>query len=407
MSSLDQDRVPRPGAAGPGDPGSYRDRVVALTQRLVRIPSENPPGKTREACDVVAEELTGAGFSVRYVEDTPGFVSVIGEYTFSDDGPTLVFNGHLDVVPVGDSRDDWTHEPFGGEVQDGRIYGRGSLDMKGAVSAVIVAAQSAVADGAGLTGKLVVTAVADEEAGGERGTGVLAHQGLVKGDGAVVVEPGDGGIITAHRGLCFVELTTHGRSAHASQPHEGVNAVQIMVDVLTSMRSLKLSHTPHAIFGGPSVVPGTTIHGGQKVNVIPDTCGAMMDIRTVPGMSRETVAREIADHAAACGIDPAALSVQVANWGEPGETADDARIVGVCADAFRQEFGHTPEIRSMPAYTDGGWLANIAGIPTVMAFGPGEIAGCHIVDESVVIDELERYTRIYRSVIDRFLGMAR
>lgn len=387
-----------------GGNGLVRDRVVALTQELVRIPSVNPPGMTKEPCDVVARELSEAGFSVQYVEETPGFVNVIGEHVFSGDGPTLVFNGHLDVVPLGDSEGEWTHHPWGAELEGGQLYGRGSLDMKGAVSAVIVAAQDAVAAGAGLRGRLVITAVADEEQGGGRGTGVLARQGLVAGDGAVVVEPGDGGIVTAHRGLCFVQLTAHGRSAHASQPEHGINAVQIMVDALVAMRSLQLSHTPHAVFGGPSVVPGTTIHGGHKANVIPDTCSALMDIRTVPGMDRGTVAAEIAAHAAAHGIDPERLSVDITSWGEPGETDNDARIVSVCSEAFAAEFGHVPEIRTMPAYTDGGWLANIAGIPTVMAFGPGGIAGCHTVDEHVDIDELERYTRIYRSVIDRFLG---
>ncbi|MFN8132185.1 MAG: M20 family metallopeptidase [Solirubrobacteraceae bacterium] len=384
--------------------GPVRDRVVALAQELVQIPSVNPPGMTKEPCDVVARELSGAGFSVQYVEETPGFVNVIGEHVFSDDGPTLVFNGHLDVVPLGDSEGEWTHHPWGAELEGGQLYGRGSLDMKGAVSAVIVAAQDAVAAGAGLRGRLVITAVADEEQGGGRGTGVLARQGLVAGDGAVVVEPGDGGIVTAHRGLCFVQLTAHGRSAHASQPEDGINAVQIMVDALVTMRSLQLSHTPHAVFGGPSVVPGTTIHGGHKANVIPDTCSALMDIRTVPGMDRDTVAAEIAAHAAAHGIDAEQLTVDITSWGEPGETANDARIVSVCSEAFAAEFGHAPEIRTMPAYTDGGWLANIAGIPTVMAFGPGGIAGCHIVDEHVDIDELERYTRIYGSVIDRFLS---
>jgi succinyl-diaminopimelate desuccinylase len=122
------------------------DRVVALTQRLVRIPTENPPGMTGEACDVVTEELVWAGFSVQRVEDTPGFVSVVGQYDFRSPGPTLVFNGHLDVVPLGDTGDEWTHDPWGGEVEAGRLYGRGSLDMKGPVAAVIVAAQSAVAD---------------------------------------------------------------------------------------------------------------------------------------------------------------------------------------------------------------------------------------------------------------------
>jgi acetylornithine deacetylase/succinyl-diaminopimelate desuccinylase family protein len=391
-------------ASDRGDPERFRERVVELTQRLVRIASVNPPGLTREPCEVVAGELSGAGFSVRYAEDTPGFVSVIAEHSFARPGPTLLFNGHLDVVPLGDSEAQWKHDPWGGEVAGGRLYGRGSLDMKGAVSAVVIAAIDAARDGAELCGRLIVTAVADEEAGGERGTGVLARDGLIEADGAVVVEPGDGGIVNAHRGLCFVELTTHGRSAHASQPSEGINAVTLMVDVLAAMRSLQLTHTPHPVFGGPSVVPGTTIHGGHKVNVIPDECVAMIDIRTVPGMGRQQVAREIAEHAALHGVGAGELSVRVANWGEPGETPADARIVELCGDAFEHEFGERPEVRSMPAYTDGGWLSNIAGIPTVMAFGPGEIAGCHIVDESVQVEELVRYTRIYRDVIDRFLA---
>jgi succinyl-diaminopimelate desuccinylase len=216
------------------------------------------------------------------------------------------------------------------------------------VSAVIVAAQDAVTSAAGLRGRLVITAVADEEQGGARGTGMLARQGLVEGDGAVVVEPGDGSIVTAHRGLCFVELATHGRSAHASLPDEGINAVEIMVDVLTAMRSLKLSHEPHPVFGGPTVVAGTVIHGGHKANVIPDGCTATMDVRTVPGMDGETVKAEVAAHAEAFGVEPGRLSVRIANWGEPGETNDDARIVSVCHEAFAAEFGHAPEVRSIP-----------------------------------------------------------
>jgi len=379
--------------------------VVTLTQRLVRVPTENPPGDTRAACDIVAAELSASGFDVQYVEDEPGFVSVLGEYRFCEDGPTLVLNGHVDVVPVGDSAAQWTHDPFGGEVDGGRIYGRGTLDMKGAVAAIVVAAKAAARSGS-LRGRLVVMAVADEEQGGGRGTGAIVRRGLVSGDGAIVVEPGDAGIVIGHRGLCFVEVTTHGRSSHATQPENGINAVQLMVDALTALRTVQLEHSPHPIFGGPSVVVGTSVHGGHKTNVIPDSCVATLDIRTVPGMTQESVARDLEEHLAAADLEVGAqVSVRIASWGEPGETDEDARIVQVCGDVYEETFGHRPEIRHMPAYTDGGWLANFAGIPTIMAFGPGMVSGAHVVDECLEIDDLVTYTAIYRRVIDRFLAV--
>jgi acetylornithine deacetylase/succinyl-diaminopimelate desuccinylase family protein len=383
-----------------------RDEVVALTRRLVAIPTEYPPGETVAACELVGDELAAAGFTVRTFEEEPGIRSVIAEHRFSADGPTLVFNGHLDVVPLGDSAGQWTHDPWGGELVDGRLYGRGTQDMKGAVAAVIVAARRAVAENRPLRGKLVVLAVADEEGGGGRGTGALVRAGLVEGDGAVVAEPGDAGIVIGHRGLCFVRLTTHGRSAHASMPSMGVNAVGLMVDALCALRTVRLRHEPHPVFGGPSLVAGTSVHGGLKANVIPDTCVATCDVRTVPGMTAEAVVDDVRRHLAATALGPDVVTVEVTNWGQPGETPVDARIVGVCRDAFVEELGTEPEVRYMPAFTDGGWMANGAGVPSVMAFGPGEIAGCHIVDESVDVAELERYARIYGRVIDRFLAVA-
>ena len=366
---------------------SQPEEVIRLTQRLVRVPTENPPGNTREACEIVAAELEEAGFEVQYVEDEPGFVSVIGEHRFSDDGPTLVLNGHLDVVPVGDSANQWTHEPYGAEIDDGRIYGRGTLDMKGGVAAVVVAAKAARR--LPLRGKLVVMAVADEEQGGSRGTGAVVRRGLISGDGAIVVEPGDAGIVIGHRGLCFTEVVTHGRSAHATRPWEGINAVQIMVDALTALRTVELDHAPHPIFGGPSIVVGTSVHGGHKANVIPDSCTATLDIRTVPGMTKESVIRDLEEHLSAAGLEVGGqVSVRVASWGEPGETEESARIVQMCSDVYAETFGRRPEIRHMTAYTDGGWLANLADIPTVMAFGAGMVAGAHVVDENIEIDDL-------------------
>lgn len=396
--------------AGPASGGSrpvvgLEDRAVELAQRLVRAGVPEAPDDTRPSAAIVAEVLEDAGFTVQTVAPSEHLVSLIGEYSFGRPGRTLLFNGHLDVVPV--AGDEWTQDAWGGDVHDGRLYGRGSQDMKGQLAGAIAAAIDAARDGDELAGRIVVTAVADEEKGGERGTGLLASSGLLQADGAVVVEPGDGGIAVAHRGLCFVELTTHGRSAHASRPGDGVNAVSMMVDALLALRTLRLEHDPNPLLGGAGFAPGTTIHGGQSPNVIPDRCIATMDVRPVPGMSREQILRDVADHLEAAGLRwGSEITGRIARWGPPGETPADAAIVGVCAQALRDEFGGEAEIRSIPAYTDGGWLASVAGIPTVVAMGAGGVAGCHVVDESVAVEELRRYARVYRAIIARFLAPA-
>src|SRR5215217_3306615 len=118
--------------------------VIAVAQRLVRVPSENPPGDTRAVCEAVADELASTGFEIELYEPVEGFANVIATYDFPEPGRTLILNGHVDVVPVGLTAPDWTHDPFGAELTQGRLYGRGSLDMKGPVAALVVAARSVV-----------------------------------------------------------------------------------------------------------------------------------------------------------------------------------------------------------------------------------------------------------------------
>src|SRR5207253_9533659 len=148
----------------------------------------------------------------------------------------------------------------------------------------------------------VVAAVADEDTGGGKGSGALIGAGKIVADGVVIAEPSEGGIVLGHRGMCFVRLTTHGRSAHASVPENGVNAVEAMVDALVACRSLELRHTPHPLLGSPSVAIGTTIHGGEKTNVVPDTCRATLDIRHVPGMTREAIVEDLQSHFERSGL---------------------------------------------------------------------------------------------------------
>jgi succinyl-diaminopimelate desuccinylase len=381
------------------------NEVTAVAQRLVRVPSENPPGDTRAVCEAVAEELGPAGFEIELYEPLEGFASVIATYEFPEPGRTLILNGHVDVVPVGLTAADWTHDPFGAELAEGRLYGRGSLDMKGPVAALVVAARSVARARMELRGRLVVTAVADEEQGGKRGTGALLEAGKIQGDAALIAEPSEGGVIVAHRGMCFVQLTTHGRSAHASVPANGINAVEAMVDVLTACRTLRLSHTPHFLLGSPSAAIGTTIRGGEKTNVIPDHCQATLDIRHVPGMSQDCVVSDLEQHFRECGLEGHRFpDIEIVLWGGSGETSPEAEIIRLAAQAHEREFGEEPSLLGQLAATDGWWFTR-ASIPTVIGLGPGGVAGCHVIDEHVDVAELERYARVYADVIACFLGV--
>jgi acetylornithine deacetylase/succinyl-diaminopimelate desuccinylase family protein len=376
------------------------EEVVSLAQRLIRVRTENPPGHTSAACNIVGDALGQAGFATEYIETGVDIVNLVATYRFSADGPTLLLCGHLDVVPPGEG---WTRDPWGAESEGGKLYGRGAVDMKGSLAALVIAARDVAASRATLRGALVVAAVADEEEGGARGAVALTNQGKLAADGAIVAEPGDGGVVIANRGLCFVEITTHGKAAHASQPSAGVNAVERMLDTLIALRTCRLRHEAHALLSPPSIAIGTMISGGTKANVIPDSCRAMLDVRPVPGMSRATVLDDIRRHLHASGLGEQ-TEVEIVRWGDPGETPAESAIVVAACRAYEQEFRMKPTIGGISGYTDGGCLATRAGIPSVMAFGPGSVADCHIADECVSISQLQAYSRVYAGTIVNFLG---
>ena len=389
-----------PAWPGPGN-GGMSD-VLRIARRLVQARSANPPGDTRQAAAAAEAELAGA-FEVTRLEPVPGFVSVIGTHSFSQPGPALILCGHLDVVPVDQTAIGWTRDPWAAEVADGWLYGRGSLDMKGAVAAMIVAARRAVSDRDGLRGQIVVAAVADEECGGRRGAGTVIEDVITEGDGVVIGEPGNGAICVAHRGMCFVEVTTRGLATHASTGG-GVNAVTSMVRVLGALEGVELSHTPHTLLGGPSVAVGTMINGGSTANVIPDVCRAMIDIRKVPGMTDESVLVDLHRRLTNAGVTDT-VAFEVTTTVEPSVTPVSDPLVGVAVDAYRDEFHREPDISGMSATTDGWWFRNRLGIPTLMALGPGRIEDCHTVNERVSVAELDSYARIYEGVIRRFLAV--
>ena len=376
-----------------------RGDVVEYTRGMVRIPSENPPGDETEISDHVSEILASLGFDVEQVESKPKRVNTLGLLEGAGGGETLLWNGHYDTVPVG-NLDYWTVDPFGGEVRDGRIYGRGSGDMKGAIASAMVAAKALGNLGLRLRGDLRIHAVADEEFFGRYGTKYLCENGYVDGvDAAVVGESSTReGVVMARpavRGRTLVNIRVKGRSAHSSRPEAGINAVLKMGKVLLAIDETEFSYPRHAILPDPTIAPGTTIRGGTKDNVIPEDCEAVCDVRTVPGMDPEQVLRDIRAVVERLKVEDPELDVSVESplSKPPSEIPIDHSLYRSADKATRRVMGYGLEPLGASGSNDTSYLTNLAAVPA-MAFGPGG-GNAHAPDEWADVETLVSFAKIY------------
>ncbi|HYH11646.1 MAG TPA: M20/M25/M40 family metallo-hydrolase, partial [Thermomicrobiales bacterium] len=211
-----------------------QEEVVAFHRAIVRAPSVNPPGDVREAHVVAATTMRDAGFdaqSVGDLEEMPNLVATFGER----EGPTLCFNSHLDVVPIGE-RSAWTHDPWAAEIEDGRIYGRGAGDAKASVAAQVMAGVALARSGVPLKGNLVVNEVADEEVGGDHGAGLMVRDGFIQPDWVIIGEQTLNRVAVGEKGSAGTEVVVHGRTAHGALPWEGANAIEAMAEIIVALR---------------------------------------------------------------------------------------------------------------------------------------------------------------------------
>jgi acetylornithine deacetylase len=353
--------------------------LAALTASLVRAESINPAlgaggSGERPAADVVAGWARAARLQVEIDEALPGRPNVIVTAPGSGGGRTLLLNGHLDTVGViGMER------PFSGELRDGRIYGRGSYDMKGALAAALVAAARAVDER--LAGDVVVACVIDEEvasAGTER---LLETR---RADTAIVCEPTDERICVAHKGFAGFEIETHGRAAHGSRPDLGIDAIAAMGSVLTRLSELaeSLAAGPEHPRLGAGSVHASLIEGGQEYSSYPERCLLTGERRTLPGESVVDVERELQQLIE--GTD-ATARVTFARDPLSTEATDElSQLLARCTGSDR--------FHGISFWTDAALLAD-AGIPTVV-YGPRG-AGAHATEEWVELDSLERCAKAY------------
>jgi len=322
----------------------------------------------------------------------PNMIARLG----NDSGPELCFNAHVDVVPTGE-RSSWTHDPFGADLVDGRIYGRGAGDDKASVAAQVMAGIALARSGVPLKGRLIVNEVADEEVAGIHGAKFITDAGLISPDYVIVGEQTLNRVALGEKGSGGTFINVQGRTAHGALPWEGANAIEAMAEIIVALRREYwpvLEGRTHQYFlhSSGSV---NMIEGGVKANVVPDFARIYVDRRLVPGEAPESVRAEIGEIArrAASGMEGITVEVEESGWGGPATMqAEDAPLVRSMIEANRH-LGLSTEPTGFSMATDGRYFAR-KGIPTVI-YGPGDPKLAHVPDEWVGVDELIQATRAY------------
>ncbi len=371
-------------------PGDAR----ALTETLVRIDSRNPtlvPGAPGESgcAHVLAEVLGGWGFRLEWQDVRDGRANLIARIGTPERGrPTIMFNGHIDVVGV----EGMNHPPFAPVTDGDLLYGRGSCDMKAGVAAMSVAAWQAAQRG--LRGEIIVAAVIDEEFE-SLGTRAMLERGT-RADVAVVTEPTRLAICPAHRGFVWLEFTFTGRAAHGSRYDIGIDAIEHATRVLVALEQFQRTVLPtrtHPLLGRASL-HAATISGGVGWSTYPEYCTLRVERRTVPGETTASVLGEVEAILAALRNDDPQLrvAVRVDTAQRPSDVAVDAPLVQRLSAAHLAVRGHVPPVEGLSAWTDAA-LLNDAGIPAV-CFGPGDIALAHAATEYVPLSEIDAATAV-------------
>lgn len=369
---------------------------VTLTRDLVRFDTINPPGDERVCAHHIGGMLEASGFRVDYHEFADQRTSLVARLDGSGDGPPICFTGHIDIVPLGKAA--WSHDPFAGERDGDRLFGRGVTDMKGAIAAIVLAAQRIAALPERKAG-LVLVLTAGEETRCEGAHYLAAQPGALGSAGAILVgEPTANQPLVGHKGLVRYRIKTTGVTAHASMPEQGDNAILKIAEVVQRLERFDFGVAPHPVMGSPTLNVGT-ITGGLNINSVPDEAEIGVDIRTIPGQTADEIQVRLK---ATLGPE-----VGVTNIADEDSVVTDARDEWVqqVYDVMEPLLGRRPQPATAVYFTDGSVLKPAYGGPPTVILGPGEPTCAHKTDEYCSIAKLETATEAYLDIMRRWCGV--
>jgi succinyl-diaminopimelate desuccinylase len=409
---------------------SKEQDLVAFAQDLIRVPSLNPPGEAYlEACEVLGNRLKARGFQVQYIrgEGAPGDSdryprwNVIARREGRTPGACVHFNSHIDVVEVGHG---WTVDPFAGVVSDGKLYGRGSCDMKGGLAASVIACEALLDVWPDFPGAIEISGTADEESGGYGGVAHLAKMGLFskpRVDHVIIPEPlNKDRICLGHRGVWWAEIETHGHIAHGSMPFLGDNAVRHMGAVLQAFET-ELYPALEARRTAMPVVPEgarsstlniNSIHGGPPEGVeglpapvVPDRARLVIDRRFLIEEDLKDVKGEVRALLDRLALTRPDFRYDLRDIFEviPTQTAEDAAVVRAVASGITDVLGKKAEFVVSPGTYDQKHIARIGHLHDCIAYGPGILDMAHQPDEFVGIQDMVESAEVMALALSRLL----
>jgi len=358
-----------------------RKRLIKLTQDLIRIDSQNPPGDERRIAVFVESYLKELGLKVKVYEFKPRRANVVA-FLKGKGNRSLLLTPHLDTVPSGSS---WKLNPFAAKIIGNRIYGLGATDCKCNLASLMEAINSIVEEGRVLPYNLIFAATADEESGSALGLIPLLNKGILKPDAAVVLDADDFQIITAQKGLMHVRVKIQGKKAHGAYPELGINAIDLAVKVISKMKEYKFSYQKNKYLKPPTVNIGT-IKGGDKVNVVADWCEFELDFRFLPGANHKNLLSTLRSILKKYSRN---FTIEINGIQKPYAISEGHPLVNYLKKALRYA-RITPKIRGSEGATVVTFFKE-KGIPAIATgFGVSDCA--HTADEYVGINNLYKGT---------------
>ncbi len=387
---------------------------IDVLSKLVSIPTVNPPGENYEQfIDVAKDILSEFGASVevhrvprdivaKHYPDYADYPRYILLARIGSGDPVLQINGHYDVVPPGTG---WTRDPFKPVVEDGRLYGRGAVDMKGGIAAAIIAMRAIAESDIELSGSLELALVPDEEIGGETGTGYLVERCLSRARRVIIAEPsGVGDVVIGHRGAVWALIEVYGRQAHGSTPWLGVNAFVYMARVVQRFVNEYIPEIEKRVSkyqyeddraAKPTVTLGGELRGGAKVNIVPGYCAFSIDRRLIVEEDPDTVEQELRSFIEKLQRDYPEVKLELRVLGKlrPSVVNPSSRFVKTVISAVKTVSGAEPRAvvcvggLDMHFYTEKGIEA--------ITYGPGPADTAHIADEYVDLGEMITVAKVY------------
>ncbi len=381
--------------------------AIELLQALVRIPSPNPPGDTQTLAMYIAQLLEQAGCRVQRLAppSKPEALSVVASVGQGD--PVIMLHAHIDTVPIAVTESHrWQFDPYAAEVHEGKLYGKGSIDDKAPLAAMMLTLLEAASDESRVRGTLVLVAAAEEEVGGQLGTRWLAdHAHLPKCDFIVVGEQTHNRVANAHKGVMRATIQTLGKAVHATNPDRGVNAITAMARIVLALESYHhdLAQRQHPTVGVPTCNVGV-IEGGSTANAVPDRCVVRLDRRVIPREDPAHVQAEIQAVVAAVDVGVASAAVTeflYSSWFDSSVTSSLASKFFACVQEVLRD---TPgPVGYLPGSDAKHLMTSLREGGEIIIFGPGSYEVAHAFDEHVVISEYLATITILKQFLQKTL----